>query len=127
MFPAACWSHGRLLAAPERGLMRGMPWDIAFIFFVLGVIVPWRGRVRMKQLLAKPEVTSSERLTLYGSTIVFQWIAVGIAAWRARAHGFTSTELGLTVGEPVGVAVYAVLGTAVIVTLQWLNLRRIGR
>lgn len=104
-----------------------MPWDIVLIFFVLGVVVPWRGRVRLKQLLAKPRVESSERLALYGSTIVFQWIAVAIAGWRASAHRFTLEEMGLSLGQPALILGSAILGTAVIVTLQWLNLRRIGR
>ena len=111
----------------ERGLMRDMPWDIVLIFFVLGVVVPWRGRVRLKQLLAKPHVESSERLALYSSTIAFQWIAVGIAGWRAWAHRFTLEQLGLSWGAPALIAGFAILGTAVIVALQWLNLRRIGR
>ena len=55
-----------------------MPWDILLIFFVLGVIVPWRGRARLKQLLAKPSVEPAERLSLYGSTIAFQWVAAPV-------------------------------------------------
>jgi uncharacterized protein len=107
--------------------MRRMPWDILLIFFVLGVVVPWRGRVRLKQLLAKPRVESAERLALYASTIAFQWIAVAIAGWRAWAHGFTREELGLRVSEPILIACLAIFGTAAIVSLQWFNLRRIGR
>lgn len=107
--------------------MRRMPWDIVLIFFVLGVLVPWRGRVRLKQLLAKPRVESSERLALYASTIAFQWVAVGIAGWRAWAHGFTRQELGLTVADPLAAAAFSIVGTGLIVALQWLNLRRIGR
>jgi CAAX protease family protein len=104
-----------------------MPWDIFFIFFVLGVIVPWRGRAKMRQILAKPRVESAERLSLYASTIAFQWVAVVIAGWRAWAHGFTSLELGLVVSDWAAIAVLSVLGTVLIVVLQWLNLRRMGR
>jgi membrane protease YdiL (CAAX protease family) len=104
-----------------------MPWDILLIFFVLGVIVPWRGRVRLRQLLAKPRVEPAERLSLYCSTIAFQWIATAIAAWRAWAHGFTTTQLGLAVPDPFRLMAITVFGTALIVTLQWLNLRRMGR
>lgn len=107
--------------------MRAMPWDILLIFFVLGVVVPWRGRVRLKQLLAKPRVESSERMALYASTIGFQWVAVGIAGWRAWAHGFSYSQLGLTLGEPILIGVLTLGGTALVVALQWLNLRRIGR
>ena len=59
-----------------------MPWDFWLIFLALGVLLPWRGRARMKKLLAMPHVSSMERLVLYASTIA---------------------------------------------TLQWLNLRRVGR
>jgi uncharacterized protein len=102
-------------------------WDILLIFFVLGVIVPLRGRARLQQLLAKPRVESAERLWLYGSTIAFQWLAAGIAAWRAWAHGFTAEQLGLAVPGRIRLFVVTAFGAALIVTLQWLNLRRMGR
>jgi membrane protease YdiL (CAAX protease family) len=104
-----------------------MPWDIVLIFVVLGVIVPWRGRAKMLQILAKPRVESAERLSLYASTIAFQWVAVAVAAWRAWAHGFTSRELGLVISDWVLLMVLCILGTAAVVSLQWLNLRRMGR
>src|SRR5260370_27934657 len=74
-----------------------MPWDIWLIFFVLGVILPWRGRMRMKKLLATPQVSSTERLALYASTIAFQWVAVAVVAWRAWAHPFKASHLGFTI------------------------------
>jgi membrane protease YdiL (CAAX protease family) len=104
-----------------------MPWDILLIFLVLGVIVPWRGRARLQQLLARPRVEPAERLSLYCSTIAFQWIATAVAAWRAWAHGFTARQLGLAVPEGLKLIVITALGAALIVTLQWLNLRRMGR
>ena len=104
-----------------------MPWDILLIFFVLGVIVPWRGRKRLQQLLAKPRVEPAERLSLYWSTIAFQWIAAAIAAWRAWAHGFTAQQLGLIVPGRLRLFAITVCGATLIVTLQWLNLRRMGR
>jgi membrane protease YdiL (CAAX protease family) len=104
-----------------------MPWDILLIFLVLGVVVPWRGRKRLQQLLAKPRVETRERLSLYFSTIAFQWIAAAVAAWRAWAHGYTAEQLGLAI--PGGFRLFAITscGTILIVTLQWLNLRRMGR
>jgi membrane protease YdiL (CAAX protease family) len=104
-----------------------MSWDILLIFFVLGVIVPWRGRARLQQLLAKPRVEPAERLSLYCSTIAFQWLAAAVAAWRAWAHGFTAQQLGLTIPGRYKVLIITVFGAVLIVTLQWLNLRRIGR
>jgi uncharacterized protein len=104
-----------------------VPWDILLIFFVLGVIVPLRGRARLKQLLAKPRVESAERLWLYGSTIAFQWVAAGVAAWRAWAHGLNAGQLGLALPGRLRLFVITALGAVLIVTLQWLNLRRMGR
>jgi membrane protease YdiL (CAAX protease family) len=104
-----------------------MPWDIWLIFFVLGLILPWRGRVRTKKLLAMPQVSSTERLALYASTIAFQWFAVAVVAWRAWAHRFTASQLGLTVHDKTRIVVASIVGTATIAALQWLNLRRVGR
>jgi membrane protease YdiL (CAAX protease family) len=104
-----------------------MPWDIALIFFVLAVILPWRGRVRMKKLLAMPHVSSMERLVLYASTIAFQWLSVVVVAWRAWAHSYTAQQLGLTLQDRTRLIVVGVVGAAAIATLQWLNLRRVGR
>src|ERR1700674_5208729 len=100
-----------------------MPWDICLIFLVLAVILPWRGRARMKKLLAKPRVTTMERLALYASTIAFQWFAVAVAAWRAWAHGFTPSQLGLAIPLRTQTLVASIVGTATIAALQWLNLR----
>ncbi len=104
-----------------------MPWDIWLIFFVLGLILPWRGRVRVKKLLAMPHVSTMERLALYASTIGFQWFAVAVVAWRAWAHGFTASQLGLTIHDRSRILVAAIVGAATIAAFQWLNLRRVGR
>src|SRR5712691_2979135 len=104
-----------------------MPWDTWVIFLVLGLVLPWRGRARMKKLLALPQVTTMERLILYASTIAFQWFAVAVVAWRAWAHGFTASQLGLTIHDRTGILVASIVGAAAIAALQWLNLRRVGR
>lgn len=105
-----------------------MPWDIWLIFLVLAVVVPWRGRIRLKQLLAKPRVESGERISLYFSTIAFQWVAVGIAGWRAWAHGYRQTELGLSTGPNLfRTIIAAIAGTAILAGLHWMNFRRMGR
>src|SRR5215472_6062399 len=104
-----------------------MPWDFWLIFFALGVLLPWRGRARMKKLLAMPHVTSMERLVLDASTIAFQWLAVAIIGWRVWVHGYTAAQLGLTLHNRGLLATAGLLGAAVIATLQWLNLRRVGR
>jgi uncharacterized protein len=104
-----------------------MPWDVWLIFFLLGVVVPWRGRMRLRELLAKPRVGTGERVSLYASTIAFQWVAAGIVGWRAWARGFTTAQLGLVVYSGSKVAVAGVLGAGILGALHWLNLRRMGR
>src|ERR1700744_20722 len=102
-----------------------MPWDLWIIFFVLAAVVPWRGRIRLKQLLAKPRVSSRERVSLYLSTIAFQWVAVGVAAWRAWAHSYMPSELGLGTGPNLfRMIATAIFGTAVLTSLHWMNFRR---
>jgi membrane protease YdiL (CAAX protease family) len=81
----------------------------------------------LQRLLAQPAVERAERLSLYYSTIVFQWLAVGVAAWRGWAHGFTVAQLGLVVGNPIKIASVTLIGAALVGTLQWFNLRRIGQ
>jgi uncharacterized protein len=104
-----------------------MPWDIWLIFFLLTVILPWRGSARMKKLLAMPHVSSRERLVLFASTIAFQWLAVVAVAWRAWAHGYTAPQLGLTLHHQTRLVVAGVFGAATFALLQWLNFRRVGR
>jgi membrane protease YdiL (CAAX protease family) len=103
-----------------------VPWDICLIFFVLGVVVPWRGRIRLRQLLARPYLGSRERVSLYLSTIVFQWLAVAVAAWRASVHGFRWAEMGLARPSP-SILIGGVIGAGGLAALQWFNLRRMGR
>ena len=72
-----------------------IPWDFVLVLVFLGVIVPWRGDARMKRLLSKPELTSADRLSLYGSTILFQWLIVAIVIFRCAARSVDPIELGL--------------------------------
>jgi uncharacterized protein len=104
-----------------------MPWDFWLILFLLGVIVPWRGHSRLRELLAKTSVASTERIWLYVSTITFQWLAVAVVAWRARARGLSPSQLGL-VGRNAGIlCTAAITGAVLIATMQWFNLRRASR
>jgi uncharacterized protein len=101
-------------------------WDIWLIFLFLGVLVPWRGRIRLQELLARPEVSSRERISLYLSTILFQWLATGIAGWRAWSHRFRVGDLGIV--RPSWSMIAATLvGAGALGLLQWLNLRRAAR
>lgn len=104
-----------------------MPWDFWLIFLVLGVAVPWRGQVRLSKLLSRPAMDTTEKLTLYAATIAFQWLMLGVVAWRALARGLIPAELGLTGPLSARVLVAGLLGAAIIGGLQWLNLRRMGK
>jgi membrane protease YdiL (CAAX protease family) len=104
-----------------------MPWDFILILFVLGVLVPWRGAMRIKRLLAHPALTTSERLSLYASTIAFQWLIVTIVAWRAFSRHLTPEGLGLMVPAPWRTVLIAGILTAVLCANQWASLRKIAR
>lgn len=103
-----------------------MPWDFWLIFLFLGVVIPWRGHVRLKRLLALPAVDTKEKLALYAATIGFQWVLAGLVAWRSIARGLQVADLGLTSHGAIQL-IAGVIGGAAIGTLQWLNLRRIGK
>jgi membrane protease YdiL (CAAX protease family) len=104
-----------------------MPWDFWLILLFLGVAVPWRGHVRLRKLLARPAIDTTEKLTLYAATIAFQWLMLGVVAWRALARGLTPAELGLVGQLSVKIIVAGLLGAGIIGGLQWLNLRRMGK
>lgn len=106
---------------------RSMPWDFWLIFLILGVVIPWRGRVRLRHLLARPVVRTKEKLVLYGSTIAFQWILMGAVAWRAFARGLTPAELGLRRPVNTELLLVSLIGAALLGCFQWFNLRRVGR
>jgi uncharacterized protein len=103
-----------------------MPWDFWLIFLVLGVLLPWRGHLRLKKMFATPELGARERRTLYFSTIAFQWLTVALVAWRAWARRLSKEELGLIVHGPGRILLGAIVGAATLGGLQWLNLRRMG-
>lgn len=97
------------------------------IFLFLGVVIPWRGYIRLRKLLALPSVDTQEKLALYAVTIAFQWGLVGVVAWRAFARGLTLQDMGLGPQPWVGILLAGLLGAICIGGLQWLNLRRIGK
>src|SRR5260370_32207269 len=77
--------------------------------------------------MALPRTNSRERLSLYASTIAFQWLAVAVVFWRARARGLTPDEVGLVIHGRWRILIAAIVGAATLGGLQWLNLRRMGR
>ena len=99
-------------------------WDVAVIFFVLGAVIPWRGAVRVRKLLARPQVTGMDRLVIYASTIAFQWLLAGVVVWRSFVHGFTADQLGLSVHSPVSTTLWAVGLVLGLGTVQYIGIRR---
>ncbi len=108
------------------GLFR-IPWDFALILLLLGVIVPWRGAVRMKKLLARPQLRMVDRLILYGSTIAFQWLALALVAWRCFARGVTVQRLGLVFPQPWFTTAVAAGLSLLLLANQLFGLRRMAR
>jgi membrane protease YdiL (CAAX protease family) len=105
-----------------------MPWDFWLIFAFLTVVIPWRGRVRLRHLLSLDSVGTKEKITLYATTIAFQWLIATLVAWRALVRGLTLAELGLhRMGASVPIMLPATFGALLLGTLHWLNLRRIAR
>jgi membrane protease YdiL (CAAX protease family) len=104
-----------------------IPWDFVLVLVFLGVIVPWRGDARMKRLLNKPELTSADRLSLYGSTILFQWLIVAIVAWRCGARSVSPEELGIAVANLWQIVWTSIALTGLLCLNQVLGLRRITR
>src|ERR1700676_1263561 len=100
-----------------------MHWDFAPILLFFAIAVPLLGRRRIRQLLAAPETTKRDRLRLYASTIAFQWIAVAIILWRARAAGISMTDLGLTIGNPTLTVAVAISLTALVLGNQIVALK----
>jgi membrane protease YdiL (CAAX protease family) len=104
-----------------------IPWDFVLILVFLGVFVPWRGNARMKRLIKKRELTRADRLSLYGSTIFFQWLILAIVAWRCAARSVSPAELALAAVNPWQVAWTSVALTGLLCANQMIGLRRIAR
>jgi uncharacterized protein len=104
-----------------------VPWDFYLILLFLGTIVPWRGAVRIKRILAKPALAAGKRLSLYGTTILYQWLLAAVVAWRAFGRKVAPAELGLTVSNPWRVALISLLLTVLLCANQWASLTQIMR
>ncbi|HEY4739581.1 MAG TPA: type II CAAX endopeptidase family protein [Candidatus Acidoferrales bacterium] len=107
-------------------MRHAIPWDFAAVLLVLAVVVPWRGYVRVKQLLRSQIVATPERLILYASTISFQWIFTVFVLWRSRIHGYHPADLGITLGRPGFVLTAAAVLTALITANQLASIRRLA-
>jgi membrane protease YdiL (CAAX protease family) len=104
-----------------------MPWDFALILAVLGALVPWRGTMRIRQLLNRPHLTRTDRLGVYASTAVGQWALAAVVFWRCSARGLNAPQLGLAIPE-CQFTIRITLGLILLlVAHQFLSLRRLAR
>ena len=103
-----------------------MPWDFVLIFFVLGVVVPWRGAVRVRELLGQPALSTADRIAVYASTIAFQWFAVAVVLWRCAAHGLGVAQLGVVLPHPARAALATVALLVPLLANQFYGLRRLA-
>jgi membrane protease YdiL (CAAX protease family) len=101
-------------------------WDLALIFAALGILIPWRGSVRVDKLIARTNISAEDRLSIYASTIAFQWVLTAVIAWRSIARFLTPENLGLTVRSP-GITAVVTAGMAIaLCSLQYFGIRRIA-
>lgn len=111
----------------QAGGLAALPWDFALLLAALAVVVPWRGRERVRKLLALPELTSADRMAIYVSTIGVQWLGAGVILWRAFARGLTFADLGLAVPDPAAAVSAGVVLVALTCGLQLVSLRRLAK
>jgi CAAX protease family protein len=127
-YGGASVSVNRSSACPARAKMllsTVMHWDFALILLFLGVVVPWLGRRRIRQLLELPQTTKMDRLTLYASTIAFQWLAAFVVLWRTSVHGIPAARLGLAIPRPQLTMVASLVLAALFLASQLASLRRL--
>jgi uncharacterized protein len=104
-----------------------MPWDFIAILVLLGVFVPWRGAVRIRQLLRQENLTTADRLALYASTLAFQWLAAAVVLWRALSRHMSLRQLALALPRPwLGLGIGAGLAI-LLLTNQLISLRRMAQ
>jgi uncharacterized protein len=103
-----------------------MHWDFAIILLFLGLIVPWLGRRRIQHLIEIPATSKLDRLTLYASTIAFQWLAVGVILWRSVEHNITRIQLGVGIPGPALTITISVILSAVLFANQILSIKRLA-
>lgn len=103
-----------------------MHWDFALILIFLAAAVPLLGRHRIRQLMRMPQTTQRDRLTLYASTVAFQWLAAALILWRANAHQIAFANLGLAIPSPALTVIVSVVLASLILANQLVSLRRLA-
>lgn len=103
-----------------------MHWDYILILLILGVVIPWRSTARIRELLKKPRLASSERVLLYLSTIAFQWLLVAVVLWRCAVHGVSLAMLGFALSHFFRSALIAAILSILLVFNQIYGIRRLA-
>ena len=102
-----------------------MHWDFAFILGVLAFVIPVMGRRRVRALLALSDTTKLDRLSIYASTIAFQWLAAVLVLWRTIRHGITPAQLGISLGHSYLITAITVVLSSLLLLNQIASARRI--
>ena len=102
-----------------------MHWDFALILGVLAFVVPVMGRRRVRALLALPDTTKLDRLSIYASTIAFQWLAAAVILWRTIRHGIAPAQLGISLGHGYLIITTSVVLSSLLFLNQIASVRRI--
>lgn len=103
-----------------------MPWDFALILLFFATVVPMLGRRRIRQLMLAERTTKAERLSLYASTAIFQWITAAMILWRTTARGIAPSRLGIAVPSPALTLAVSILLGVLVLANQLLSLRRLA-
>ncbi|MGB9068129.1 MAG: CPBP family intramembrane glutamic endopeptidase [Candidatus Acidiferrales bacterium] len=103
-----------------------MHWDFALILIFFAVAVPLLGLHRIRRLMRMPETTKRNRLTLYASTVAFQWFAFAVILWRVQAHRISLVDLGLSVPRAGLTAFVTILLSVFVLGYQLASLRAIA-
>src|SRR5580700_6703929 len=83
------------------------------------------GRRRVRALLALPDTTKHDRLSIYASTIAFQWLAAALVLWRTIRHGVTPAQLGISLGHSHLITAITVVLSSLLLLNQIASARRI--
>lgn len=102
-----------------------MHWDFALILGVLAFVVPVLGRRRVRALLQLHDTTKLDRLSIYASTIAFQWLAAALVLWRAVQHGITATQLGVNLSHGYLTITILIVISSLFLANQIASVRRI--
>ena len=102
-----------------------MHWDFALILGVLAFVVPVLGRRRVRALLELHDTTKLDRLSIYASTIAFQWLAAALIFWRTIRHGIVPAQLGVTLAHGYLITTISIVLSTMFFLNQAASVRRI--